>query len=354
MSGDRIRVGVIGCGEISQIMHLPFLRALPEFELAAVCDVSPTVLDGVGERYGVRARYDRFEDLVVGDVDAVVVATPDHVAPSLAALAAGRHLLVEKPLAFDPDQARAIVDAAAAAGVVAMVGYMKRYDPAFEAAAARIGGMRGLRMGRVHDFGGRFDQQREWTDCIRAGDVPEDRIRAASERVQAAIRGALGGRHDRYGSLYQALLMLGSHDMAMVRGAFGEPRDVLAAHAIDGDTLVATLTCGESTVCTFELSAGTRYEWWDQSLTAYGDTETVSVAFPNPYAPHAPATMRARAAGDGGPVETVGPVSHDEAFRRELQHFARCIATGETPRTPLAAGAADVELAVELIRRLPA
>jgi predicted dehydrogenase len=353
VSDRRIRAGVIGCGEISQIMHLPFLHQLPEFELAAICDVSPTVLDAVGERYGVADRFERFEDLVAADVDAVVVATPDHVAPSLAALDAGRHLLVEKPLAFDPAQARAVTEAAAAAGVVAMVGYMKRYDPGFEYAVERISQMPSVRMGRIHDFAGRFDKQQEWTDCVRGTDVPDAVVREGRELTEHAVRAALGDRYDAHASLYLTLLMLGSHDMAVMRGAFGAPTEVLTAHALDQETLVATVVCGKSTTCVLELSAGTDYEWWDQSLTAYGDTETVTVSFPNPYAAFAPAVVRVQGAANGRPEERVSPVSHDEAFRRELRHFAHCIATGETPRTPIAAGAADVELGVELIRRLP-
>ena len=49
---QRLRVGLVGCGEIAQIMHLPYLTELPQFEVGALCDISPHVLDTVGDWYG--------------------------------------------------------------------------------------------------------------------------------------------------------------------------------------------------------------------------------------------------------------------------------------------------------------
>jgi len=60
---DQLRVGVVGCGMIAQIMHLPYLSELPEFRLTALCDLSRTVVEAMGERFGVAARYTDYEDL---------------------------------------------------------------------------------------------------------------------------------------------------------------------------------------------------------------------------------------------------------------------------------------------------
>ena len=51
---QKLRVGIVGCGQIAQIMHLPYLTELPQFEVAAVCDISAKVVDTVGEWYGVK------------------------------------------------------------------------------------------------------------------------------------------------------------------------------------------------------------------------------------------------------------------------------------------------------------
>ena len=57
---EPLRVGVVGCGQIAQIMHLPFLTELPLFRVTALCDLSPTVVETVGERFAVRARFTDF------------------------------------------------------------------------------------------------------------------------------------------------------------------------------------------------------------------------------------------------------------------------------------------------------
>jgi len=74
-----IRVGVVGCGEIAQIMHLPLLHELPELAIGGLCDLSRTVLDALGEQYGVARRTTDYRELVGSDeIDAVVVCTYDH------------------------------------------------------------------------------------------------------------------------------------------------------------------------------------------------------------------------------------------------------------------------------------
>src|SRR5687767_4158337 len=113
----RVRVGVVGSGSIAQIMHLPYLQELDDrFAIAALCDVSPATLEAVGERYGVpaHARFADYRELCASDlVDAVLVCpSGSHVPPAIAALEAGKHVLVEKPLCYRLDEADALVAAA--------------------------------------------------------------------------------------------------------------------------------------------------------------------------------------------------------------------------------------------------
>src|SRR6478752_219936 len=92
----RLKVGVIGCGLIAQVMHLHYLRELAEqFEIAALCDVSDTVREACARDYGVRRTCADSRDLIAMDIDAVLVLTSGSHAPiAIAAADAGKHVLV--------------------------------------------------------------------------------------------------------------------------------------------------------------------------------------------------------------------------------------------------------------------
>ena len=67
MADKKLRVGVVGLGEIAQISHMPFLQELPYFEIGAICDLSPTVLEKIGEKYSVSERYTDYQKMVKQD-----------------------------------------------------------------------------------------------------------------------------------------------------------------------------------------------------------------------------------------------------------------------------------------------
>src|SRR6478736_616769 len=129
----RLRVGVAGCGTVAQIMWLPNLRQLDEqFELKAICDLSPGLTESLGEYYNVSRRFQDYRDLVREDLDAVVVLTPgSHAAAAIAAMEAGKHVIVEKPMCFTLREADAMIATSRRCGKRLMVAYMKRYDPGY-------------------------------------------------------------------------------------------------------------------------------------------------------------------------------------------------------------------------------
>jgi predicted dehydrogenase len=141
----HITLGVIGCGRIAQAAHLPAIKKASGVRLVAVSDPSPILSKGVGAQY----RVDSFTDtaaLLDLDLDAVLIATPDrlHLPLGLAAIASGKHVLMEKPLASNSTEAQQLADAAANAGVKLQTGSMKRHDPGLEYARANI-----HRLGRI-------------------------------------------------------------------------------------------------------------------------------------------------------------------------------------------------------------
>jgi predicted dehydrogenase len=125
-----LRIGMIGCGRIAQAAHLPALAKTDQLTLVSVYDPSELLSSQVAARYGVTSSV-TLDDLLATDIDAVVIATPDrfHHQLGMAALSAGKHVLVEKPLAATVAEAEELVVLAAERGLRLQTGAMKRHDP---------------------------------------------------------------------------------------------------------------------------------------------------------------------------------------------------------------------------------
>ncbi|MEX2611477.1 MAG: Gfo/Idh/MocA family oxidoreductase [Gemmatimonadota bacterium] len=131
-----VRVGVVGLGAIAQVVHLPVLAHMQGVRIGAVSDVDRPRARAIADRFGVDKVHARDEDLFADDeLDAVVLCTPNHLheEQAVAALEAGRHALVEKPLALTPEGCRRVVAAAEAAGRCAMVAMNNRFRPDVQA-----------------------------------------------------------------------------------------------------------------------------------------------------------------------------------------------------------------------------
>ena len=131
-TSSKIRVGVIGCGAIGQRRHIPEAAANPHVELAALCDVNLERAKEVAAKHGVPTTYENYQDLIAKEpLDLIVVATPNalHARHAIAALEAGRHVLVEKPMAATLAEADAMNAAASNAGKHFMVGMNQRLMP---------------------------------------------------------------------------------------------------------------------------------------------------------------------------------------------------------------------------------
>ncbi|HET9293949.1 MAG TPA: Gfo/Idh/MocA family oxidoreductase [Gemmatimonadales bacterium] len=127
---DILRTAIIGAGAITQVAHLPVLRKLKGVELCAVCDTDLPKARAIADRFGIKDAFDDIEEVLrYEELDAIVICTPNHLheAHVLAALSAGLHVLVEKPLAVNTASAQRIVRAAEKKNRVVMVGLNHRY-----------------------------------------------------------------------------------------------------------------------------------------------------------------------------------------------------------------------------------
>ncbi len=130
---SSLGVAIVGCGGISLQNHVPGLRLCPDTRLVALCDSDPRVLERARQQTGVRVASTNYDEIVKrDDVNAIIVATPNHAhAPiALAAIANGKHVLCEKPIALDASTARTMADEADRAGVRHMTAFTYRFVPA--------------------------------------------------------------------------------------------------------------------------------------------------------------------------------------------------------------------------------
>jgi 1,5-anhydro-D-fructose reductase (1,5-anhydro-D-mannitol-forming) len=134
-----IRVGLIGPGSIADAHLAPAIRATEGMELRAILSRDHARAQMFAVKHGAAAAHDDLEAML-GEVDAVVIASPDklHAAQAIACARAGKHILVEKPMATTPEDAHAMVAAAREAGVVLGVAYHLRFHLGHRALAARI------------------------------------------------------------------------------------------------------------------------------------------------------------------------------------------------------------------------
>jgi len=129
---SKIKVGVIGCGGIAKNQHMPGYAKLPDVELVACCDVVPEAAKEAAERFGFKKVFTDYKKLLaIKSIDAVSVCTPNfmHKQPTVDALMAGKHVLVEKPIAMNAQEGQEMCDAAKAAGKKLMVGFNNRWRP---------------------------------------------------------------------------------------------------------------------------------------------------------------------------------------------------------------------------------
>lgn len=145
-----LKIGIIGCGKITEVRHAPEYAENPNCQLVAFFDVVPERAKALAEQYGGVA-YDSIEALLASDVDAVsvCVANAYHAQTSIQALKAGKHVLCEKPMATTPEDCEAMVAAAKAAGKFLMIGQNQRLAKAHVKAREII---ESGEMGRVITF----------------------------------------------------------------------------------------------------------------------------------------------------------------------------------------------------------
>jgi predicted dehydrogenase len=140
-AGRRLRVGVLGCGPIAQFAHFDATRKAKNADLYAICDLAPDLVERMAAIHRPARTYLDYQALLAdSEVDAVIVAIADqfHVDACRKAIAAGKHVLVEKPLGTTVEECEALRSEVHASSLVLQVGNNRRFDPGVEYAARFI------------------------------------------------------------------------------------------------------------------------------------------------------------------------------------------------------------------------
>lgn len=317
---DPIKIAVVGGGYGAKI-PLPAYVELDEFEPLGVWSRRSERARQIAEEHGLRLGTDRLDDLLELDgLEAVHVAGPvaQHAEVAIAAARRGLHVLCEKPLAASLDEARAVVAAIEAAGVVGAVNYGRRMQAArarlLEVARDVLGRPRMVSVSLVHD------------DHAEPGSRPFTWVQD---------RALAGGRLQAYGV----------HDLDLVLEALGPVAEVAAATevnvtqrlAADGtphevtaeDAYAILMRLAGGGLALVSLTATARHKRGDV-LELHGDRGTVRL--------DADRCLHWGRAGEELTSEGPLPASSKDAFRQVARNFHAAIRDGAEPDPSLAEG----------------
>jgi UDP-N-acetylglucosamine 3-dehydrogenase len=304
----QVGVGVIGLGVMGSLFARLAVQ-LPDSKLIGVADVDAGRAAKQAEALGV-PWYSDYQELLRQDgLEAVVIATPDalHLAPAIVSAQAGKHILLEKPLATSPSDGQQIVDACAAAGVTLMVAHVLRFDPHYGEA------YRAVTNGKV-------------------GDVVH----------LSARRNTSTGDAERLGGRVSIVYYLGSHSIDVIQWVVGSPivevtsisvRKLMARFNTD-DTMMSLLRFENGAIGMLENSwirpNGAASRRIGSSLTIMGTLGAVYVetntAGATVYQPNSAEPFAASYSFDRTVFGQIGGV-----YRDEFAHFVECLRTGNRP-----------------------
>jgi myo-inositol 2-dehydrogenase / D-chiro-inositol 1-dehydrogenase len=361
-----IPVGVAGLGAVAQAVHLPLLARLPEtFRIAGLADLSPSLRDAVGTRYGVAPddRVGSVEELIgrPGLEGILLLTSGSHGPPARAALDAGLAVLCEKPLAAtvaEADELAASTDADRL-----LLGYMKAFDPAVREArrvvaedGATLGDLRSIDVHVLHPTG---EAQLAFAHLLPPPDDIDPTtladLRAATDGL---IETALGPASGDIGRLYWSIL-LGSlvHELSVIRTVTGEEGPLSIDHVDTWPEGVwpASVSIAGRLPSGARVAIGwhflDRYPAYREEVRLHFAGGSVELTFPAPYRLHQPTILRVDTGGAETRRRTVFE-SIEEAFETELLAFARTIRDGERPKTGIRDGRVDIVTCQRIAARL--
>ncbi|MGH8839959.1 MAG: Gfo/Idh/MocA family protein [Jiangellaceae bacterium] len=361
---DRARVAVAGLGAVAQAVHLPLLaRRWDLFEIAAVCDLSHSLRDELGDQYGVPVahRYPTIDEMVTAaDVDGVLLLTSgSHGADAVHAVRNDVAVFCEKPLAYTVSEADQLAEAEGERGRPSvLLAYMKEYDDAVARLRERLVDVRDVRAVEVRVLHPSPASQLAFANLRPVpADVPTpvaEGVHSTEDEVLDAVLGPAAPSRIR---LLYSFVVLGSlvHDTSLLRDLFGGLAEIDDARAWPDDVFPPSVEVGGA------LRGGARarlawhyladYPAYRETVSVHHTTGSMQVTFGTPYLLNAPTELTVVDAAPGGELRMTYR-SRGESFENELVAFHRMVTDGTPPRAGVAEGRADIVTSQRIIRLL--
>lgn len=352
---SRIKIGLIGCGAIAQVQHMPNLMDLQDlFEVTMVCDISKGAAEYVAQRFHVPQVTTDYRALLESDVDAVLHCAGGYK-PNLAvqAFEAGKHLFLEKPVCASLEDMDRMITAQEKAGKVGQAGYMKIFDPAFCVAERESKAIDNIQFAQVNHLHPNNALHLAQFDVRHFDDVPQDMIAhdrtLNTEAVKKAI-GEVGVAAERaFGVLSGSMI----HDIYGMRLILGMPTRVVSTE-IWREGRAITFTLEYENGCRCVASWVDLPTLWDfkESLEVYGDDKRVLLSYPTGFSRGQLSRVVVQGIDETGTTYRQEPaIDWDNAFVLELKHFYNCIKHGETCRASLVSARDDIALIIDVIQK---
>lgn len=333
---ETIRVGMIGCGNIAQHAHIPALRRTAGMELAALADPFDDLAAKVAAHTGI-APADTYSDyrsiLERQDIDAVVVCalTPYHAQVSIEAMQAGKHVLVEKPMAVTADEARAMVKAQAATKKVLMVAFNHTYDLAGEYVKGML---------EREEFGHLIHAEVFFYDDTDAWDAGALRASLTSDKPKEKW-----WPDDPKLGLLHYIHNYDSHVINLMRYLLGEPNEIEYCRWAAGRGMWAVLDYAGFKA--FFKNVHTRQRRFEKGIEICGQKRRAIIELAPPLERYTAGKVTVI---DAETQTVTSPLLEFRwPFEREHEHFAACVREGKTPRTNGAFCVNDVAIAERMV-----
>jgi predicted dehydrogenase len=372
MGGKILSVGILGAGDVAQVVHIPTLVFLSRlFKIKTICDVSQKTADHCAAKFGIpNATSDANDIFKDPKIDVVFVLTSDefHAPYSIAALQTGKHVLVEKPISLSIQTAQKIIDAEKTApnGARVFVGYMRRYAPSLQAFKREVASIESIKYARVRDIIGPnayFISQsgtdpQKWVDDIpaKAGQDRKARLSALLAEAWDAPFGQLSAAQMDYCTL---LANLGSHGLSLMREVLGGlPEEVLAStdnarwytamfdyrnRTGSKDRYTAVYETGIDSVPRF-----------DSEVAVFGENKSVRICYETPFIKGLGITVEIDELNEyGEKCHRSLQTSYEDAYTAELEDLYACVAEGKEIKTTAADALEDLKLFKMMMDKYP-